>query len=693
MMFFAYLRGMFSHFVKHKGFYLSILTAVSMSGLMGCASTGSPGGGLYDETPPVLKNSNPAIGATGVNTQKIILHFDENIKLDKAMEKLTVSPPQVKQPTVRSNAKTVTIELQDSLLPNTTYSIALGDAVQDNNEGNPLEGLSMLFSTGDHIDSMQVSGYLLNASNLEPITGAYVGIYNDTIQDMDSILMKMPMERAGRTDAYGKFTIMGIAPGAYRMFALMDGNTNYKYDLNTEDIAFLDSLVIPSMADHMVYDTIWADLDSTVIDTITSRGEILYLPNDLVLRSFNEGKTTKYLDDYSRPDSIHLSVKFASKMPEVPTISVIDSLEAPIELILEANPTKDTLSYWIKDSIHFKMDTLNLQMSYLFTDTAGVDIIRTDTLQFVKPVVKENKDKGKDKKDDGKKKKRSKGNKDNEEEEVAKDSIPQITYMTIKLASGNSLDIGNKPSFEVSAPLDSLNPENIHLEVQVNDSVWDEMKFRLEKDSVFLRRYTMFADPHFNPGGSYRVRFDSAAMHDIYANPINKTQLTFNEKKTEEYAHLLLEVSGFEGPAFVELLSERDAVVYKVNVTDGKAKFVNIKEGKYYARLTEDRNNNGKFDTGNLEERKQPEMVYYFNAELQLRANWDLMQSWNVKKVDLYKQKPDSVKTNKPKEKTEKKSKNAEYLAKLGKTPKQTNTGTTTSTGTSSRMQSVNRNR
>lgn len=123
---------------------------------MGCASVGSPGGGWYDETPPVLLKSDPGEGATGVNKKKITLRFDENIKLDNASEKLTVSPPQVKSPTVMSNAKTVTIELQDTLIPNTTYTIDLGDAVQDNNEGNPLEGLTLTFSTGDHIDTMKV---------------------------------------------------------------------------------------------------------------------------------------------------------------------------------------------------------------------------------------------------------------------------------------------------------------------------------------------------------------------------------------------------------------------------------------------------------------------------------------------------------------------------------------------------------
>lgn len=681
---------MFRHIIKYKESFLSILTACFLSGLFGCASTGSPGGGLYDETPPVLKKSEPAEGATDVKTTKIILRFDENVKLDNAMEKLTISPPQLKQPTIRSNAKTVTIELQDTLLPNSTYSIDLGDAVQDNNEGNPLEGLTLSFSTGDHIDSLAVSGYLLNAEDLEPITGAYVGIYNDTTALGDSVFLKRAMERACRTDGYGKFKILGIAPGSYRMYALTDGNTNYIYDLNTENIAFIDSLVIPSTEGTVVYDTLWADIDSTTIDTITSRGEILYLPNNLLLRSFNEGKVTRYLDDTSRPDSAHINIRFAAKMPELPTISVVDSLESPIELIAEANPTKDTLVYWIKDTLHLNMDTLNLQMSYLFTDTTGLDIIRTDTINLIKPVTKkiDKKDEKSDKKNgkDDKKKRRKKGN-----EEAKTDSLPKITFMDIKLLSGKDLDIGKKPLLEVSAPIDSIDLSGIHLAVQ-KDTIWNDMKFTLVKDSLFLRRYSVIANPHYSPGESYKIQIDSAAIYDIYGNPVNKTELTFKEKTPEDYSHLLFNITGTTGPAYVELLNEKDVPVYRVDLIDGKAKFVNVKEGKYYVRLIEDANGNGKWDTGNFETRKHPENVYYFNSELQLRTNWDMAQTWDVHSVDLHRQKPDAIKKNKPKEKQEKRSKNAEYLAKLGKTPQQTNTGTTTRTGASS-LNTVNRNR
>ena len=704
---------MFKHFFRHNKGILAPLSILSLVGLMSCASIGSPGGGWYDETPPVLVKSDPGQGATNVKKQKITLRFDENIKLDKASEKLTISPPQAKAPSILSNAKTVTIELQDTLIPNSTYTIDLGDAVQDNNEGNPLEGLTLTFSTGDHIDTMKVSGVLLNAEDLEPVTGAYVGIYKvydddqlvqgDSLHGADSVIALYPdsvfmlksFERAGKTDAYGRFTISGVAPGRYRMFALNDGNTNYKYDLSTEDVAFLDSLIIPSMEPCKIHDTIWSKLnlhtvekamntnkrgkeliDTLAYDSIVIRDGWRYLPDNLQLRMFNEGHNTLYLDEVVWKDSLHLNVRFATKMPSLPIIKLLDNEElgeAAIYkdswLICEPNATYDTLTYWIRDSLIYHQDTLHLSMSYMFTQD-GTDILRTDTLNLEnpRPKVDESKkdkkkdDNEKDKKKDKKEKKRKKG----KEVEEKVDSLPHTTFMKFELLSKGDLNIGARPKFEASAPLDTLDLDGLHL-LQEKDSVWVPLEFRLEQDSLNLRRYTMHAIPHFSPGKNYRVIADSASMHDIYGNPVDSTCLTFKEKKPEDYAHLLIHVSGAQEPAFVQLLNNKDVAVQQVNLKNGQAKFVNVPEGSYYARLVIDKNNNGKFDPGSIVDHLQPEEVFYMNEELQLRTNWSHEQHWNIHTLPLESQKPKDLIKNKPKEKTEKKSKNEEYRQKMKK--------------------------
>ena len=687
MTIFVYLRGMFRHFLTKNRSKLAPLAVLSFTGLLGCASIGSPGGGLYDETPPVLVRSEPAEAATNVNRQKVTMRFNENIKLDNANEKMTISPPQVKAPTISSNAKTLTIELRDTLQANTTYTIDLGDAVQDNNEGNPLENLSLTFSTGDHIDTMKVMGTLLNAKDLEPVTGAFVGIYavnddgifpargveGDSLQLAidsivalypDSIFSLRPLERAGKTDSYGRFTISGVGPGKYRMYALKDGNTNYMYDVNTEDIAFVDSLIIPSVGSHTASDTIWNRFDSLKVDSIYVHEVIDYYPNDLCLRMFNEGHVIRYLDDMKWKDSTQITLNFASKMPEPPIITLLGEeergparLDKDAWLICEPNPTNDTLVYWLRDSLVYHRDTLHLSVTYPFTQN-GIDIIRTDTMHLEKPEINVPEDQQPEDKDDKKKKKRRK----KEQEETATDSLPKTVFMSIKLLD-SKIDVGKRPRFETSAPLDSLNTKALHLEQQ-KDTVWVPLDFELVQDTLNLRRYTLHAKPHFSPGQNYRLICDSASMYDIYGHPLDSIAMQFSEKKSDEYAHLLVNVQGVEGESFVQLLNEKDIALQQVSVKNGQARFPQAPVGKCYVRLVEDRNGNGKFDTGSLEGHIQPENVFYLPKMLEMRENWDYSETWNVRAIALEKQKLDELKQNKPKEKKEKKSKNEEYLEK-----------------------------
>ena len=685
MTIFVYLRAMFRHFLRKNRSKFAPLSILSFAGLLGCASIGSPGGGLYDETPPVVVRSEPGEAATGVTKQKITMRFNENIKLDNANEKMTISPPQVKAPTISSNAKTLTIELRDTLKPNTTYTIDLGDAVQDNNEGNPLENLSLTFSTGDHIDTMKVLGTLLNAKDLEPVAGAFVGIYavndegifpargmtGDSLQQAidsivalypDSIFSLRPFERAGKTDAYGRFTISGVGPGKYRMYAVKDENTNFMYDINTEDIAFVDSLIIPSVGSHMASDTLWNPFDSLKVDSIYVHEVTDYYPNDLCLLMFNEGRVIRYRDEMKWVDSIQIKLNFASRMPEPPVITLLGEEErgpARVDkdawLICEPNPTNDTIVYWLRDSLVYHRDTLSLSVTYPFTQN-GINIIRTDTIHLEKPEVKGPEEPKQDAKDDKKKKKKQK----KEPEKTAIDSLPKTVFMTFKLLD-SKIDVGKRPRFETSAPLDSLNVEALHLEQQ-KDTLWVPLDFELVQDSLRLRRYTLHAKPHFSPGQNYRLICDSAAMYDIYGHPINSSTLTFSEKKSDEYAHLLINVQGVQGNAFVQLLSEKDIALQQVQVKNGQARFPQAPVGKCYVRLVEDRNENGVFDAGSLENHVQPENVFYMPKMLEMRENWDYSETWNVRSTALDKQKLEELKQNKPKEKKEKKSKNEEYL-------------------------------
>ena len=258
--------------------------------LTACASIGNPDGGPYDEEAPIFVSSTPQAYATAVKDGKIVLEFNENIKLEKAFEKVVVSPPQLEMPEIKYSGKRITIQLLDTLKPNTTYSVDFNDAVVDNNEGNPLENFAFVFSTGDNVDTLAVSGTVLDASNLEPIKGMLVGAYK---AGCDTLFSTTPFERLSRTDSRGRFTIKGLAPGSYRIYALADANQNYFFDQKSEKIAFMDMTVEPFATPAMRADTIWRD--STTIDSIMYVPYTRFQPDDLVLRAFNEEFYSQYL--------------------------------------------------------------------------------------------------------------------------------------------------------------------------------------------------------------------------------------------------------------------------------------------------------------------------------------------------------------------------------------------------------------
>ena len=192
--------------------------------LAACASIGNPDGGRYDETPPKVLVSYPADKATNSNKKKISISFDEYIKLENASEKVVVSPPQIETPNIRADGKRVRIDLYDTLQANTTYTIDFSDAIEDNNEGNPMGNYTYSFSTGDEIDTMEVAGTVLNAEDLEPIKGIMVGLYPADTNFNDTILKSTPFKRVSRTNGSGKFSIKGAKPGKYHVFALKDAD-------------------------------------------------------------------------------------------------------------------------------------------------------------------------------------------------------------------------------------------------------------------------------------------------------------------------------------------------------------------------------------------------------------------------------------------------------------------------------------
>ena len=358
-------------------FYLFTLLVIVLSS---CAKMGQPDGGWYDETPPRVLGASPTERATDVNSKKVNIYFNEFIKLENASEKVVVSPPQNEAPEIKATGKRITVSLQDKLQPNTTYTIDFSDAITDNNEGNPLGNYTYSFSTGDHIDTLEVAGYVLEAENLEPVKGILVGLYSN---QNDTAFQKQPMLRVSRTDSRGHFSIRGVAKGDYRIYALQDMDGNYMYNQKSEKLAFTPEVIMPSWKPDIRQDTLW--IDSLHIKDIKQVPYTHFLPDDVVLNSFTPTQTDRYFLKSERKEPNHFTLFFSYGDADLPQITGLN-FNAKDAFITEPSLNQDTIIYWLRDTALVNQDTLRMQMIYNMTDSAGKLVPKTDTLEILSKV-------------------------------------------------------------------------------------------------------------------------------------------------------------------------------------------------------------------------------------------------------------------------------------------------------------------
>ncbi len=619
------------------GKLLPVVTLAAM--LYSCASIGRPNGGPEDTTPPRFVGSNPPAGALNSKRTKISLLFDEYIKLEKATEKVVISPPQIQQPEIKAVGKGIRVNLLDSLKPNTTYTIDFSDAIVDNNEGNPLGNFAFTFSTGAQIDTMEVAGTVLDASNLEPIKGILVGLHSNL---NDSAFSKLPFDRVARTDSRGRFSIRGIAPGKYRIYGLMDADQNFAFNQKSEVIAFHDSLVVPRMEERTRMDTAW--VDSLTYDTIVEKQYMHYLPDDIILRVFKELNYSQYLIKSERLVPHKFSFYFAGKADTLPVLKGLNFDEEEA-FIIEKSRRNDTIHYWVKDSLLFMQDTLAMSLTYLYTDTLDRLVPRTDTLNLV------SKQKYKKNEPEDEKKKKKKKKKDGEEE-------PEPTkFLPVSVGAPSSMDVYGYVSLKFEEPIARFDTAAIHLR-QKADTLWKDIPFEFEQDSIDRKKFNFYYD--WEPTLEYEFEVDSTAFHGIYGLFTDKIKQAFRVRSEDEYFTLRFNVTGAASSAFVELLDAQDKVVRTRRVEkDGMVDFYFLNPGKYAARLINDTNGNGEWDTGDFAKGVQPEEVFYYPEILEYKALWDVTQPWDIHATPVDEQKPDELKKQKPDEDKRKKDRNS----------------------------------
>lgn len=635
---------------------LLYLLAVSSCLLaISCARMGNPDGGWYDDTPPYVVNSSPADRATNVKPKRVSIYFNEFIKLEDAQNKVIISPPQLEMPEIKASGKRVIVDLKDTLKENTTYSIDFGDAISDFTEGNPMGNYAFTFSTGSVIDTLQVSGYVLNAENLEPIKGIQVGLYDDL---SDTAFLKKPMIRISRTDSRGHFVIKGVAPGTYRCYALQDADNNYIYNQKAEMVGFSHDTFEPSWKPDTRQDTIWRD--SLHIDNIVRVPYTHFLPDDITLLAFTALQDNRYLlkTERTEPHKIGFYFTYGDSVP--PTIRGLN-FASDSAFIVEPSLKNDTVYYWLRDTALVNQDTLRMEVQYMMTDTTNLLVSKTDTLDITPKESYEKRMKAKQKEIEKWEKEQEKKKKHDE----PYDSVMPTEQLNLKINPTGSLSPESIVTIESPTPLLRIDTAAIHLYTKV-DSLWYDADYVLKPSAHNIRSYTLTAD--WKPETEYSLEIDSAAIEDIYGLVTGPVKQGMKVKSEDDYSTLTVNLSGIQDTAIiVQLLTSSESVVMQNKAKNGVAEFYYVNPGKYYLRAFVDSNGNGQWDTGDYYADRQAEAVYYYPEETECKAKWDVTRNWNLTARKRFDQKPAAIVKQKADKEKKLKNRNVERAKQMGK--------------------------
>ncbi len=645
---------------------LFILVAVCT--LAACANRGvGPQGGPKDETPPVMVSETPINGSLNVRPKTIEIEFDEYVQLDKVMENVLISPPQQRPPKVTAVGKKVRVEFeppqnaeQDSakmqaqkhtkdnvwLLDSTTYTIQFGSAICDYTEKNPIEDYTFSFSTGDVIDSMMIGGLMLNAEDLNPISGITVGIHPvrgiSDVLEHDTLFTTTPFERIGRTDAEGYFSIVNMKHGDYHLYGLKDVSRDYIYQPG-EGLAMYDSILTPRCHREMVTDSIWRDSIAdtwiaeegvwrrdtiTLLDTVITQEATIFEPFNLLLMYFQEDKQRHYFSRVVRDKQHFFTLQFAAAQDSLPVIRPLSPREDSVTVdtafvdwlpytMLQANVTNDTITFWLTDSMVISQDTLMFEMTYLKSDSLYQLQPQTDTIRAIyrAPRISE---KAKAKMAENK----------------------QQTYVDVKTNGKSSFEIYQPFEVRFATPVKQVEIDSLHF-CQVVDTVRKPLDFAfLPADSSYMRYVIDFP---WEASAKYELTVDSAAFRDIYGNVSNKMKSSLTIRSLEEYSTLRVKIEPFDTAIMIQVLDEKDKPIRTERATAEGTLFKHLAPKSYYLRVFVDKNGDGEWTTGDYLTRRQPEPVYYFSNKLTLRANWDFEETFRYLEKPIEDQKPQEL--------------------------------------------------
>jgi hypothetical protein len=591
----------------------------------GCAKIGSPTGGPKDMNPPEYLSGDPENRSLNFKDDQIDIFFNEYIQLKDQNREVIVSPPMNKKPAIRVREKSIRVTFNEDLLPNATYTMNFGLAISDLNESNPLPDFEYVFSTGSTIDSLSVTGSVVDAFTNKPDDKAstLVLLYENLADSAP--LLEIP-RYYGRCNKYGLFAVNNIHADTFRIFAIQDANNNLKYDQGFENIAFSDSLIVVNSssvtAQTFIKDTVRIIIparkikgsrsDTTsVADTVIAPGKQLNAVS-VSMYSFSEENNRVFVLARNRESAENFTLVFNRPLYEPLLIKPLNFETDSSWIIPESNVMNDTLSYWLTDTVTAKRDTLMLQLTWLSTDSSGALASITDTVRLRYNASAS-----------------AKGTGRRNRPEQKKEDVKGLG-VRFSIGRGNTLNLNSQVGFIADRPIGTINPFLIEMFKWV-DTVLVTQPFETIGDTLSVRKFRLFSN--WEEDTQYSILLKPGSIVDIYGHTNDSVELKFKTQQVDYYGRILLNFSSYQYPMIIQLISERGIVVKSaIAVNPGIIEFDYLSPGKYSFKAIYDSNGNQQWDTGNYLKKIQPEKIYLSGKSEQLRSNWDWEPTWSITK-------------------------------------------------------------
>jgi len=578
-----------------------------------CANPVSPVGGPKDITPPRMVLAEPPLYQTNFENEKIRIYFNEYIELKEVQKQVIISPPMTEQPEFKIRGKSLLIELNEPLKDSTTYNIFMGNAIVDITEGNPATNFQYVFSTWDVVDSLSLEGNVKDAFTLEPVAGVNIMLYldnNDTLP-FDSLPYYIRPYFMSRTNDSGNYRLNNLPDKDFMLFALEDGNSNLIFDQPSERVAFLDSLIHPYyieppveiLPDSLMADSLGIMPDSLEISSIIKRysstivADSLYVSDSLAADSVNHKQPFYSLRLFQELDSIQRFIKvtlvknnqlmFVFKRPAIhPEIRFLNVHPGEYAFLEEWNTDHDTLTHWIT---HTEKDTLIFAVKDKFMDFDTVEVSLRKKLS--------------------------------RKEEKESEKISPLKYKIIN--STPDLDKALKISF--AYPIAKIDTSGFFM-VEGEDTLGMHIQFTdsIKRKAEINRKWI---EKTF-----YHLIIPDSAFTDILDQSNDTIDIHFTTKSPEDYGNLFLNLSVPDSTSnYIVRLMQKDKIIREQSVDENsKLSFKYLLPGDYIIKIIEDKNKNGKWDTGDYIQHIQPETVLLFDKVITVRANWDIEEDWNL---------------------------------------------------------------